>query len=198
MRRVSRCIRLARAGSSTAAPRKLPPLSSSPLVHEYDRLLRDGALRPDDAQVRVVRKLARIQLVLEDYDPPPEIVKPPDVKAEAERSDAEGEPPVALETDDELRVIGRAAFLVERAQRSCHSEMDADPRAGFRTCEDQLAVAMGLRELVADEARGFVVARQLDMARILAMLGRLDRAVEAIALYPQTVAFGFGQFGHDR
>ena len=37
---------LARASSSTAAPRKLPPLSSSPLVHEYDRLLRDGALRP--------------------------------------------------------------------------------------------------------------------------------------------------------
>ena len=92
----SKAIRsLARASSSTAAPRKLPPLSSSPLVHEYDRLLRDGALRPDDAQVRVVRKLARIQLVLEDYDPPPEIVKPPDAKAEAERSDAEGEPPVA-------------------------------------------------------------------------------------------------------
>ena len=86
---------LARASSSTAAPRKLPPLSSSPLVHEYDRLLRDGALRPDDAQVRVVRRLARVQLVLEDYDPPPEVVKPPDAAAEAGRPAADGEPPAA-------------------------------------------------------------------------------------------------------
>ena len=64
------------ASAAAAAPRKLPPVSQSPLWRRYDERVRDGALRPDQAQRRTVRRLARLGQLLElearaHDDPPP-------------------------------------------------------------------------------------------------------------------------------